>query len=101
MEYLIYTKIYDNDYKEQVYVAKPKNVDLFMKYKLLPYYGEITREEFLNLVYKYTIAKNSTFSTGVTVGYYRYYEVLLGYDNNLMLTDRLNYAHFVTFISRM
>lgn len=101
MEYLMYTKIYDNDYKSQVYVAKPKNADLFIEYKLIPFYGEITREEFLNLVYKYTVADGATFSSGVTVGYYKYYDVLRGYDNNLMLTDRLNYAHFVTFISRM
>lgn len=101
MNYLLYTKIYDYSYKQQVYVAKPKNADLFIQYKLIPYYGEITREEFLNLVYYYTVAQGSTFSTGVTVGYYRYYDVLRGYNHNLMLTEKLSYAHFVTFISRM
>lgn len=101
MDYLLYTKIYDYDYKKQVYVSKPKNADLFIKYKLIPYYGEITREEFLNLIYHYRVADGTTFSTGVTIGYYRYYDVLRGYENNLMLTNKLSYAHFVTFISRM
>ena len=101
MSYLLYVRIYDYDYKQLVYVAKPKNADLFMQYKLIPYYGQITREEFLNLMYHYTVALGSTFSSGMTVGYYRYYDVLRGYQNNLMLTQELTYAHFVTFLSRM
>lgn len=101
MHYILYTKIYDYDYKQQVYVVKPKNVELFMEYKLIPYYGDITREEFLNLMYHYTVAEGMTFSTGVSVGYYKYNNVLLGYQNNLMLTDKLNYAQMVTFLSRM
>ena len=111
MDYILYTKIYDYEYKQQViydyehskqiYVTKPKNADLFIKYKLIPYYGDISREEFLNLMYHYTVAEGMTFSTGVSVGYYKYNNVLLGYQNNLMLTLKLNYAHMVTFLSRM
>lgn len=101
MNYLLYTKIYDYDYKNQVFAAKPKNADLFVKYGLIPYYGEISREEFLNIVYYYTVARGNPVSTATTVGYYRYNDVLRGYDNNLMLTNKLTYAHFVTFISRM
>lgn len=101
MSYILYNKIYDYSYKKQVHVQQPKNGELFIEYKLLPYYGEITRKEFLNIIYYYTVAQGSTFSSGVTVGYYRYYDVLRGYNHNLMLTEKLTYAHFVTFISRM
>lgn len=101
MEYLLHSKIYDYEYKLQIYVKKPANADKFIQYKLIPYYGEITREEFLNLLYYYTVANGSSFSTGLMVGYYKYNNVLLGYDNNLMLTSHLNYAHFVTFLNRM
>lgn len=101
MEYLLYNNIYDYQYKSQIYVKKPKNADKFIEYKLIPYYGLITREEFLNLIYYYDVSRGSTFSTGQMVGYYRYNNILLGYNNNLMLNEYMNYAHFVTFLIRM
>ena len=101
MNYILYTKIYDYEYRLQVYCKKPSGVDKFEKYKLIPYYGQITREEFLNLLYMYRVKQSNNFSTTDCVTYFMRNGVLLGYDNNPMLSMKLTNAHLVTFIYRM
>ncbi len=101
MRYLLREKIYDNEFKLTQYASVPLNGPKFIEYRLIPYYGVISREEFLNLMYKYSQAHNNTFSTGQCIGYYIQQNVLKGYDNNFMLAVKLNYAHFTTFLSRM
>ncbi len=101
MYYILYTKIYDYDFKTKVNVPKTKFSDRFVKYRVLPNYGHITREEFLNLMFHFTQAEGRTFNTAKTINFYRDNKVLQGYNNNLMMTTRLNYAHITTFLSRI
>ena len=101
MHYILYSKIYDYDYKSQIYVAKTSFSDRFIKYRVIPNYGNITREEFLNLMFHFTQAEGRTFNTAKTISFFTDKKVLLGYNNNLMITTRINYAHITTFLSRM
>lgn len=100
MNYILYNKIYDYDYKITQSVKKPQNGDMFIKYHMIPFYGEVTREEFLNLMYRYTVNPEEN-NVAKIIKNYTDTGVLLGYDNNLMLTVKLTYAHFTTFLSRM
>lgn len=100
MNYILYNKIYDYNYKITQSAKKPKNGDMFIKYKLIPFYGEVTREEFLILMYRYKI-NPETYILSDVVDKFVNENVLLGYDNNLMLTVKLNYSHMTTFLLRM
>ncbi|MBE5821865.1 MAG: hypothetical protein E7311_04675 [Clostridiales bacterium] len=100
MNYILYHKIYDYDYKITQSVKKPKNGDMFIKYHMIPLYGEITREEFLILMHRYRIDQEET-NTAKIIKSYTDAGILLGYDNNLMLTVKMTYAHLTTFLSRM
>lgn len=101
IHYILYSKIYDYEYKSQISVKKTNFSDRFIKYRIIPSYGNITREEFLNLMFHFTQADGRTFNTAKTIDFFVDQKVLLGYNNNLMMTSRLNYAHITTFLSRM
>ena len=69
-----------------------------LEYGLEPYYGEITRKEFLILMY--SLLSDQRLSEKDILEKYNESGILIGYDNDLILEKELTYSEMFTFLYR-
>ena len=94
---------YTTDYR-RTEMAKYNNVkykDIFL-YGLKPYFGKITRKEFLVLMFTLLAppSKVSEYSDEGIIDLFNSSGVLLGWDDDLWLNERITYAEMFTFLNR-
>lgn len=68
-------------------------------YNIKPYYGDITRKEFLVLMYS-LLSNSTSISVDTIINQFDEAGVLLGYNDDLMLSKNLTYAEMFTFMRR-
>ena len=68
-------------------------------YGMNPYFGKITRKEFLILMYT-LLSNDSSMQDDSIISTFNTSGVLLGYDNDLWLNERITYAEMFTFLYR-
>ncbi len=100
-------KINDRDYRTLVVsnlsptamtnVGSVKYTGLY-KYNIKPYYESITRKEFLVLIF--SLFSDQGIETDTIIERYNSDGVLIGYDNDLMLDEKMTYAEMYTFLKR-
>ncbi len=93
--------INNRDYRNTE-LAKYSNVkykDIFF-YGMTPYFGKITRREFLVLMFSLLAEGGSGYSAESIITTFNESGVLLGWDNDLWLDERLSYAEMFTFLYR-
>lgn len=69
-----------------------------VKYNIKPYYGNVSRKEFLVLMF--SLLSEQGISEDEMLKQYNESGVLLGYDDDLMLSKNLTYAEMFTFLKR-
>ena len=69
-----------------------------LEYGLEPYYGNITRREFLILMY--SLLSDQTATQDEIIEQYNEAGVLIGYENDLMLQKEITYSEIFTFLYR-
>ncbi len=98
-EYKAATLIDDYSYKTLILskMGAVKYKDL-VKYNIKPYYGEISRKEFLLLMF--SLLSNQSVSEDDVLKQFDESGVIEGYNDDLMLTKQLTYAEMFTFLRR-
>lgn len=89
-----------NRYHREYYLSKVgnvKNIEI-LKYGIIPYSGDITRREFL--VVMYNLLTDTQMNADSIIETLNSSGVLLGYNNDLMLDRELTYAELLTFLYR-
>lgn len=86
-------------YREQESV-KYSNVKFaeILEYGIKPYYGNVTRREFLILMF--SLLSDQEITEEKIIEQYNESGVLLGYDNDLMLQKEITYSEIFTFLHR-
>ena len=89
----------DSTYRLQE-MANNKNVKYseILEYGIEPYYGDVTRKEFLILMF--SLLSNQKLSQDEIIKQYNEAGVLVGYENSLMLDKELTYSEMFTFLYR-
>lgn len=90
----------DNSVYRMQEEAKYSNVKFveILDYGLKPYYGSITRKEFLVLMFS-LLSEQKVTEEDILIQYNES-GVLLGYDNDLMLQKEITYSEIFTFLHR-
>lgn len=89
----------DSTYRLQE-MANNRNVKYseILEYGIEPYYGDITRKEFLILMF--SLLSKQKLSEDEIIRRYNDAGVLVGYENSLMLDKELTYSEMFTFLYR-
>ncbi|MBQ9279684.1 MAG: hypothetical protein IJ215_01365 [Clostridia bacterium] len=90
-----------DDYSYRTYVLariKPTKYSELIRYNIRPYFGDITRREFLVLMF--SLLSNRTLSQEAIITEFNESGVLIGYDGDLWLDKNLTYAEMFTFLRR-
>lgn len=93
------TLINDREYREYVLsnLKGVKNAEI-LNYGIIPYAGNVTRREFLLLMY--SLLSNQPLSDTAIIKEFNDTGVLLGYQSDLMLNKELTYSEMLTFLHR-
>lgn len=91
--------INDREYREYVLAGMKniKNTEI-LNYGIIPYAGDITRREFLLLMYSLLSSQN--LSDATVIQQFNDAGVLIGYQSDLMLDKKLTYSEMLTFLHR-
>lgn len=91
--------IEDREYREYVLarLGNVKNSGILV-YGITPYVGNITRKEFLLLMYD--LLSDSSLDETTVINQFNESGVLLGYESDLMLDKELTYTEMLTFLYR-
>ena len=90
-----------DDYSYRSYVLAriaPTKYSELIRYNIRPYFGDITRREFLVLMF--SLLSDRTLSQDAIIQEFNESGVLIGYDNDLWLDKNLTYAEMFTFLRR-
>ena len=90
-----------DEYSYQVYVLAnmgPVKYKELVRYNIKPYYGDISRREFLVLMF--SLLSEQAVSEDEILKQFNDSGVLLGYNDDLMLSKNLTYAEMFTFMRR-
>lgn len=98
-QYKAATLINDREYKELALsrLGRVRNADIFA-YGIIPYAGEITRKEFLLLMFD--LLSQSNMSDDAIIKDFEDTEVLVGYETGLYLENPITYSEMLTFLYR-
>lgn len=98
-KYRAATLIKDREYRELVLsrLGNIKNSEIF-NYGMIPYAGEVTRREFLLLMYD--LLSQQSLSDEEVIASFNEAGVLLGYQSDLMLDKPITYSEMLTFMYR-
>lgn len=98
-KYRAATLIKDRDYRELVLsrLGTVKNSEIF-DYGMIPYAGNITRREFLLLMFD--LLSNQSISDDSIITSFNEAGVLIGYQSDLMLDKPITYSEMLTFMYR-
>ncbi|MBO5179649.1 MAG: hypothetical protein J6B87_04820 [Clostridia bacterium] len=98
-QYKAATIINDREYKELALsrLGRVKNADIFT-YGMIPYAGDITRREFLLLMFD--LLSSQDLSDEQVITSFNEAGVLLGYQSDLMLDKQITYSEMLTFLYR-
>ena len=98
-QYKAATLINDREYRELALsrLGRVKNAGIF-NYGIIPYAGDITREEFLLLMFDLLSLQEK--SDDQVIKDFEDTGVLLGYETGLMLDNKLTYSEMFTFLYR-
>ena len=69
-----------------------------LEYGIEPYFGKVTRKEFLVLMY--SLLSEQKLSENEIIKQYNESGVLVGYENDLMLKKEMTYSEMFTFLYR-
>lgn len=90
-----------NDYSYRMYVLgriNPTKYSELIRYNIRPYFGDISRREFLVLMF--SLLSDRTLSQESIINEFNESGVLIGYDGDLWLDKNLTYAEMFTFLKR-
>lgn len=98
-QYKAATIIDDREYKELALsrLGRVKNAEIF-NYGMIPYAGDITRREFLLLMFD--LLSSQGLSDEEIITSFNEAGVLLGYQSDLMLDKEITYSEMLTFLYR-
>ena len=98
-QYKAATIINDREYRELALsrLGRVRNAEIF-NYGIIPYAGEVTRKEFLLLMFDLLSSQGLTESEIITS--FNEAGVLLGYQSDLMLDKQITYSEMLTFLYR-
>ena len=93
-------KLIDNTVYRTQEVAKNSNVKFaeILDYGIKPYYGNITRKEFLILMF--SLLSDQKIPEEDILQQYNESGVLIGYNSDLMLQKEITYSEIFTFLYR-
>lgn len=98
-QYRAATLINDREYRDLVLsrIRNVKNSDIFT-YGIIPYAGDITRREFLVLMFD--LLSYQSLTDDEIIRSFNEAGVLLGYESDLMLDKQITYSEMLTFLYR-
>jgi len=98
-KYKAATLIDDLEFKnEQIAVQSNVKYSEILDYGIEPYYGSVTRREFLLLMF--SLLSDQNIEQNEIIKQYNDAGVLVGYENDLMLEKELTYSEMFTFLYR-